>query len=200
MRLLSWCEERGIRLIVDESFVDFADGEMYDNTLLHNDILESHPSLCVMKSISKSYGVPGLRLGILASGNIGLIERIKKDVSIWNINSFAEFYMQIYGKYEGDYVRSCRKFREERALFASELTEIPFLRVIPSQANYFLCEVLPPFTAYDLTLKLLTDSDILIKDCSAKKGFPEESQYVRIAIRDREDNMKMIASLKNFVI
>ncbi|MBD5334084.1 MAG: aminotransferase class I/II-fold pyridoxal phosphate-dependent enzyme [Bacteroides sp.] len=197
MRLLSWCEERSIRLIVDESFVDFADGDMKENTLLHNEILEAHPSLCVIKSISKSYGVPGLRLGILATGDTKLIEHIKKDVSIWNINSFAEFYMQIYGKYEGDYARSCRKFREERALFASELAEIPFLRVIPSQANYFLCEVLPPFTAYELTLKLLTDADILIKDCSAKKGFQEGSQYVRIAIRDHVDNMKMISSLKN---
>ena len=197
LRLLKWCEEKGIKLIIDESFVDFADGEMTENTLLHNDILESHPSLCVMKSISKSYGVPGLRLGILASGNTELIERIKKDVSIWNINSFAEFYMQIYGKYEGDYARSCRKFREERSIFESELATIPYLRVIPSQANYFLCEVLPPFTAYNLTLRLLTEADILIKDCSAKKGFPEDTQYVRIAIRDRQDNIKLVQELKS---
>ncbi len=150
-----------------------------------------------MKSSSKSYGVPGLRLGILASGNTELIERIKKDVSIWNINSFAEFYMQIYGKYEGDYARSCRKFREERSIFESELATIPYLRVIPSQANYFLCEVLPPFTAYNLTLRLLTEADILIKDCSAKKGFPEDTQYVRIAIRDRQDNIKLVQELKS---
>lgn len=197
MRLLAWCESRDIRLIIDESFVDFADGDVADNTLLHNDILEAHPSLYVMKSISKSYGVPGLRLGILASGDTAKIEHIKKDVSIWNINSFAEFYMQIYGKYEEDYRQSCRKFREERNIFAAELATVPFLRVIPSQANYFLCEVLPPLTAYNLTLKLLTASDILIKDCSSKKGFPEGSQYVRIAIRDRKDNAKLIQAFNS---
>lgn len=77
-------------------FVDFVDSEA-DCSLLHNDVLESYDGLYIMKSISKSYGVPGLRLGVLASSDKGLISKIKKEVSIWNINSFAEFYMQIFG-------------------------------------------------------------------------------------------------------
>lgn len=193
-RLAEWSQSKGIRLVVDESFVDFADNGL-DQTLLKNEILEKYPTLCVMKSISKSYGVPGLRLGILASADENLINRIKKDVAIWNINSFGEFYMQIYGKYEKDYARSCEKFREERAIFEKELNEVPFLRVIPSQANYFLCEVKAPFTSYELTLRLLTDHNILIKDCSSKKGFPTERQYIRIAIRDRKDNSTLIEAL-----
>jgi len=195
LRLARWAEEKQLRLVVDESFVDFADNGM-EHTLLHNEILESYPSLCVMKSISKSYGVPGLRLGILASADESLIEMAKKDVAIWNINSFAEFYMQIFGKYEKDYARSCDKFRTERALFENELKQITYLRVIPSQANYFLCEVLTPFTARDLTLRLLIGHDILIKDCTSKKGFPSDRQYVRIAIRDRNDDAKLLAALK----
>lgn len=197
-RLAVWAEERGVRLIVDESFVDFAD-EAAETTLLHNGVLEAHPTMCVMKSISKSYGVPGLRLGVLASADRSLIDFMRKDVGIWNINSFAEFYMQIYGKYEKDYVRSCEKFREERAIFERELREIPFLRVIPSQANYFLCEVLPPMTAHELALRLLIGSNILIKDCSAKKGFSEDKQYVRIAIRDRKDNQILLNEFKKVV-
>lgn len=196
LRLAEWSEHLGIRLIVDESFVDFADNGM-EETLLHNDILERYPSLCVMKSISKSYGVPGLRLGILASADDGLINRVKKDVAIWNINSFGEFYMQIYGKYEKDYARSCEKFREERKIFEKELSALPYLRVIPSQANYFLCEVKPPYTSHDLTLNLLTDHNILIKDCSSKKGFPKDRQYIRIAIRDRKDNSTLMTALEN---
>ena len=188
--LAKWAEKEKIRLIVDESFIDFADDGI-EATLLHNDILEAHPSLCVMKSISKSYGVPGLRLGVLASADKRIIDFIRKDVGIWNINSFAEFYLQIYGKYEKEYAASCEKFRHERKTFQSELEMIPFLRVIPSQANYFLCEVTNRFTSYDLTLKLLTDYNILIKDCSSKKGFPSNKQYVRIAIRDRADNSKL---------
>lgn len=193
-RLAEWSQTKQIRLIVDESFVDFADKGL-DQTLLKNEILEKYPTMCVMKSISKSYGVPGLRLGILASADESMIDGLKKNVAIWNINSFGEFYMQIYGKYEKDYARSCEKFREERAIFEKELKEIPFLRVIPSQANYFLCEVKAPFTSHELTLKLLTDHNILIKDCSSKKGFPSDRQYIRIAIRNRKDNSSLIGAL-----
>lgn len=189
--LATWAQEQGIRLIIDESFVDFADAAA-ETTLMHNEILEQFPTMCVMKSISKSYGVPGLRLGVLASADKELVDSMRKDVGIWNINSFAEFYMQIYGKYEKDYARSCEKFREEREIFQAELQSIPYLRVIPSQANYFLCEVTGKFSSHELTLKLLTDYNILIKDCSSKKGFPSDTQYVRIAIRDRKDNGKLI--------
>lgn len=195
MRLAQWAEEVQTRLIIDESFVDFADSGA-SMTLLKNDLLERFPHLCVMKSISKSYGVPGLRLGVLASADSELITRIRKDVAIWNINSFAEFYMQIFNKYEKDYQHSCELFRREREIFARELAEIPFLRLIPSQANYFLCE-LHGISSSDLTLRLMTDFNILIKDCSSKKGFPPSKQYVRIAIRNRKDNSNLVNALKS---
>ena len=161
--LARWAQERKIRLVVDESFVDFAEGE--NNTLLCNGILDAFPELVVMKSISKSYGVPGLRLGVLASSDETLISLIRKDVAIWNINSFAEFYMQIFGKYESDYRKACKQFVSERERFRARLSEVPFLRVCPSQANYFLCEITGKFTARELTEKLLSEADILIKWC-----------------------------------
>lgn len=196
LRLLAWAEDRGIRLVVDESFVDFSEG--YEkNTLLRNDILTNHPQLVVMKSISKSYGVPGLRLGILASGDEALIEWMKKDVAIWNINSFAEFYMQIFGKYENDYRRACGKFIQERNRFFAALQAIPFLRVIPSQANYFLCEVKAPYTSAELTRCLLR-KNILIKDCSTKKVFGGKN-YIRIAVRGKEDNDKLVEAMASFL-
>ena len=89
-RLLAWSRERQIRLVVDESFVDFSD-DFEHNTLLRNDTLAANPQLVVMKSISKSYGVPGLRLGVLASANKDLIAFIKKDISIWNIKCWLSF-------------------------------------------------------------------------------------------------------------
>lgn len=191
--LLSWSEEKGIRLIIDESFVDFSiDAE--ENTLLRNQILEAHKNLIVVKSISKSYGVPGLRLGIVASGDKDLINYLKKDVAIWNINSFGEFYMQIYGKYEKDYHKACKKFIAERERFRALLEGIPYLRVIPSQANYFLCEITDRFTSKSLTEMLLARYNILIKDCGTKKGF-SEGNYVRIAVRGENDNDRLIEAL-----
>ncbi len=67
------------------------------------ELLDENPHMIVVKSISKSYGIPGLRLGVAASGDTDLIDMLKKDVAIWNINSFGEFYMQIEEKYRKDY-------------------------------------------------------------------------------------------------
>lgn len=194
LRLATWCKERGIFFVVDESFVDFSE-DFRNNSLLHNEILQAYPNLAVMKSISKSYGVPGLRLGILASSDEELINWMKHDVSIWNINSFAEFYMQIFGKYQKDYDRACQKFIAERERFMARLTDIPFLRVIPSQANYFLCQITEKYTSEELTRRLLMDFNILIKDCDNKDGLKNKN-YVRIAVRDQKDNDTLVDALK----
>ena len=149
----------------------------------------------IIKSISKSYGVPGLRLGIMASSDTLLIERLKQKVAIWNINSFAEFYMQIYGKYESVYHQACQQFIAERERFRTQLEIIPWLRVIPSEANYFLCEITDKYTSTELTEKLLAQN-ILIKDCATKQAFKGKN-YIRIAIRDTKDNNRFIMYLKN---
>lgn len=195
LRLADWCKAQQIKLLVDESFVDFTDN-FENNSLLHNDILETYPDMYVMKSISKSYGVPGLRLGVFATSDKALIARIKKEVSIWNINSFGEFYMQIFGKYEKDYKRACQQFVEERELFFKELSQIPFLRVIPSQANYFLCEVIDKYTSTELTQKLI-EKDVIISNCSLKRNMGNAKQLIRLAIRDRKDDARLIEILKS---
>lgn len=193
LRLIDWAKNQQITLVIDESFVDFADVEG-QYSLLDDTILSNNPHLVVIKSISKSYGVPGLRLGVLASGNTDLIAKLKKDVAIWNINSFGEFYMQIAEKYHGDYLQACQQFKDERNRFLNRLQEVPYLRVIPSQANYFLCEVLPPYTSRWLAINLLKKNDLLIKDCSSKKAF-QGKNYIRIAIRDQQDNDQLVEAL-----
>ncbi len=193
LRLSSWCKKNAITLLLDESFVDFST-ESTANTLLHNEILEKNPNLMVMKSISKSYGVPGLRLGVFASSDTNLIARIKKEVSIWNINSFAEFYMQIFGKYEKDYATACKKFIAERDKFYQELLTIPYLHVMPSAANYFLCEVTDKYTSQELT-QLLIENNVIISNCGLKKNMAGK-QLIRLAVKDRHDNCQLIEILK----
>ena len=193
-RLADWCSSRSIRLIVDESFVDFS-SDFPGNSLLDNSILERYPGLTVVKSISKSFGVPGLRLGVLASSDPDVVSSVRKDVSIWNINSFAEFFMQIYTKYEADYIRSAEKFRAERKRFYDDLKTIPFLKVFESEANYFLCEVLPPYTSQTLAVRLLKEFNILIKDCAGKKAF-NGRDFVRLAVRNSADNHRLVESLR----
>ena len=194
LRLCEWSAQQKIRLMVDESFVDFSEN-WEDNTLLHDELLEQYPQLIVMKSISKSFGVPGIRIGILASAYKQRIASMKKQVSIWNLNAFAEFFMQIYNKYEKDYKTACGKFIKERSDFEQQLRSISFLRVMPSQANYFLCEILPPRTANEVVLYMLKHHNILTRDCSNKPGL-DGRQYMRIAVRNHEDNTRLIEGLR----
>lgn len=198
LRLALWCKNEGIRLVVDESFVDFS-SEFPHNTLLRNDLLERFPDMIVVKSISKSFGVPGLRLGIMASADTELIAFVKKDVSIWNLNSFAEFFMQIYTKHEGDYRKAAEKFGNERGRFYEDLRSIPYLKVYPSEANYFLCEVMPPYNSHNLAVTLLKNHNILIKDCSGKKAFAGRN-CIRLAVRNRQDNERLVSALKQVLI
>ena len=190
LRLVEWTGKHGMRLIVDESFVDFADEE--DSTLICQELIAANPHLYVMKSISKSYGVPGLRLGVLASGDTETIGLMKKDVAIWNINSFAEFYMQISEKYKSDYALALKKFREERARFIGDLEKIRGLRVIPSQANFVMVETSDDILPEELLKRLLIRYSLLIKDLSAKT---RGRHYLRLAVRNTEDNQLLVNAL-----
>jgi len=191
LRLVDWAKNKGIKLLIDESFVDFADEE--DHTLIDQAILDANPHLNVMKSISKSYGVPGLRLGVLASGDQDIIAKMKKDVAIWNINSFGEFYMQIEEKYKKDYAKALIEIRSERARFQGELGKIKGIRVIPSQANYVMVELDKNISPKSLLKVLLLKHSILIKELTSKTG---GKGYLRLAVRNQEDNDKLIAALK----
>ena len=190
LRLIEWCGKRHIRLIVDESFVDFADEP--DSTLISQEIIADHPDLYIMKSISKSYGVPGLRLGVLVSGDKETVAAMKKDVAIWNINSFAEFFMQIEEKYKGDYALALEKFREERARFVGRLQEIKGLRVVPSQANFLMVETSEEISPKELLKVLMVRYNLLIKDLTEKT---HGKNYLRIAVRNTEDNDVLIDAL-----
>ena len=194
LKVADWCKLNQVRFIVDESFVDFS--EDYEIcSMLDDTILESYPNMIVVKSISKSYGVPGLRLGIMASADEVLIKEAKKYVSIWNINSFAEFFMQIFTKYSKDYHKACGSFQAERADFLSKLCEIPFIHVMPTQANFVLCEVKEPYSSMEIVKRMLREHNILLSACSAKKGL-QGGKYLRIAIRGHQDNARLIEAFK----
>lgn len=197
VKLITWCKEQQIRLIIDESFVDFADlNEEHGKTtgdlsLLTEDILELYEELYVVKSISKSYGVPGARLGILASGNRKRIAEMKKEVSIWNINSYGEFFLQIKEKYDKDYEKALIKIRKSRKQLVEGLQSVSYITVYPSQANYVMCE-LQGITSRELSIRLLKEN-IFIKDLTKKVG--DGKQYIRLAVRNEEDNERLLDAL-----
>ncbi|MDR1288420.1 MAG: aminotransferase class I/II-fold pyridoxal phosphate-dependent enzyme [Treponema sp.] len=192
-RLLRLFEDRRKRLILDESFVDFSGAK--GGSLLSGETLAEFPHLVILKSLSKSYGIPGIRLGVLASGDSGLVAEVRKNLPIWNINSFAEYFLQIMGKYTGDYRAACRLIAEERDRFGAELEKTGLFTVYPSRANYFLCKC-RNCTARELAVYLLA-RNIFIKDLSGKKGIDGPS-WIRLAVRNRADNDALIEKLKEF--
>lgn len=193
-RLLKGAEKLGKRVIVDESFVDFAEERDWF-TMLEDELLEAHSNMIVIKSISKSYGVPGLRLGVLAASDKALLKQIRGNMSIWNINSFGEFFLQVINKHLKDYQKACKYIRADRAAFFAELQRIPFLRPIPSSANYFLCELLHGYDSTQLTEQLLEEFGLFIKDLKGKKGIGDRN-YIRLAVRDHRDNSRLIEVLQ----
>ncbi len=187
----------GAKLIFDESFIDFADSKIR-YSLIDELTLEQNPNLIVIKSISKSYGVPGLRLGVLACSDESLIKSIRKTNSIWNINSFAEYFLQIYDKYKKSYSSSCDSIVDERKRFCAELSKIKGIKVFPSEANFVMCRLTGKLNAPELTKKLLEKNNIFIKDLSHKKCF-EDGTYIRLSVRNSEDNDTLIAALKTIL-
>lgn len=181
LKLIKWSQEKNITIILDESFIDFS---IEKGSMLRSEILNEYKNVVIIKSISKAYGVPGIRLGILATGNNILLEKVKAGLSIWNINSIAEFYLQIYEKYKAQYIYSLEKVCRTREQLIAKLESLDFLNVFPSQANYIMCEV-KGMKAHELCVELLK-RNILIKDLSNKDGI--RGEFIRIAVRTKEEN------------
>lgn len=198
LELLHELKTRNVKLIFDESFIDFAEKEIR-YTLLNEEILNEFDNLIVVKSISKSYGVPGLRLGVLASSNSDYINLIKKTNAIWNINSFGEYYLQIYEKYSKTYAAVCDSIAEERCRFIKELSKIKNLHVFPSQANFVLCRLDGENRSDKLAVTLMEKYNIFIKDLTGKKCF-DEPKFIRLAIRNYQDNNYLIEALRTIIV
>lgn len=194
LKIAQWCEDCHIQLIYDESFIDFA--EEKHASIISDGNFEKFPNLLVIKSISKSYGVPGLRLGICVSANHEKIANLKNSVSIWNINSFAEFYLQIAEKYDKSYAEGLDRIKEARKKYVEGLKCIEQIRVFPSEANYIMIEILKPYRASELCNRMLKEYSILVKDLSNKFDYTGR-QFIRIAVKTEDENAKLVSALRD---
>lgn len=187
-KLIFWAKEKAINLFVDESFIDFATEKC---EYIDKSLLDDNRHLFIIKSISKSHGVPGLRLGVLASADVDYISKIKATLPIWNINSFAEYYLQIVQKYENDYKNARADFLEERNRFFALLQKVSGIKIFPSEANFFLVKT--KAEAGVVAKALLSKYGIFIKDLTNKTG---NKNYIRIAVRSAKDNDTFINALR----
>jgi histidinol-phosphate/aromatic aminotransferase/cobyric acid decarboxylase-like protein len=181
--------ETEVFVVVDEAFIDFCREKSVE------DLIEKYDNLIVINSCSKSMGFPGLRLGYLLTKNKKIKEKIKKILPIWNINSLTEVFIEIFPEFKSDYEVSIKKILAERKHLFKKLKELKFFKPFESQANFIFCE-----TRVDnkkLAEFLYTKHNILIKT-GLNQDFLPGDKYIRIGIRTREDNKKIINALKTF--
>lgn len=183
-------------VVMDESFIDFAeDNKKY--TLLRNDILAENENLVVVKSIGKSYGVAGLRLGVLATANQKLLSDIRENMQIWNVNSFAEYFLQTFNLYAKDYKIACEKIAKERKRMIEEINKLPNVKAYDSQANYIMVW-LQNQSSYDFCVDCLENYNILIKDLSSKNYF-NGNNYIRVAVKDTHENNQLVKAMRELI-
>lgn len=182
-------EPSGAYLVVDESFVDFCHEE---RSLEHH--LADHTNLVIVKSMSKAYGLAGLRLGYLASSDARLVARVREELPIWNVNGLAELFLHHLPEFREDFRNSVERVRSDRDELSRGLAEIAGLRVFPSDANFVMARLPAPWSGPAVVRELFTRHRILIKDCSGK-SMADGERYVRIASRTAADNQFLVTAL-----
>ncbi len=179
-------------VLVDESFIGFTSCDPAPSIM---DMIVDFPNLIILKSLSKIYGIPGLRLGYAVSGNRDVTASLRSDVPIWSINSLAQYFLEEIGPYLQEYAKSCSQVRYATQTLYSGLQSVPYLHPYPTQGNFVLSQVIHGITAGELTARLFKESNILINDCSGKRGL--DNRFVRMASRTVEENAQLVQALQS---
>lgn len=180
-------------VIVDESFIDFS-GDPIPSLL---PLAERFSNLLIVRSMSKHCGVPGLRLGYCYSGNLYLLNRLRRFIPTWNLNTLAEYFLSLLPKTDAAYHEGRRRLIADVAWLYAALQSIPGINVYPTGANFVLFKVKSGMTAGDLQLHLLSDHRMYVRDCSNKVGM--DNRHIRVASQGREKDARLVEALRALV-
>ncbi|MBW1821131.1 MAG: histidinol-phosphate aminotransferase family protein [Deltaproteobacteria bacterium] len=179
-------------LIIDESFLDFAENP--DQISLEQEI-ENYPNVAIFKSMSKAYGICGLRVGYMLTANSKFAEAVRNGVHIWNINGFAEEFLRLLPDYKQEFYESCKQVRIDRNSLYKKLCDIEGMTVFKPDANFIFCRLPDNVqSAPEITEKLFIKHNIYIKDCVGKTQ-PDSDRYLRIASRTEAENCILVEAL-----
>ncbi|MFW5976339.1 MAG: threonine-phosphate decarboxylase CobD [Bacillota bacterium] len=188
--LIKICRGNQIFLVIDEAFIDFVDNiENYTLVKLVND----YDNLFLIRSMTKFYAIPGLRLGY-GIGNEKIVKKIKKNKMPWSVNIFAQIAgKEVLGK-NSYYKKTRRENRKERKFLYRKLKNISGLKPLVPSANYIGIDISNlNYKSFRLADKLAR-SGILIRDCSTYKGI--NSNFIRIAVKSRKNNQLLLNNIK----
>ena len=193
LRLAETLLSHGITLVVDESFIDFSRNGLTNSIQPY---LDQYSNVILLKSMSKVFGIAGLRLGYLLSSNQAAVSSIRAELPIWNINGLGEEFLRVVGRYRNEFFESCEHVKRDRDDFYEMLLDVPGIRPVKPDANFILCEVEHPgITGPDLVSRLFEHHDILVKDCGGKSMHDGE-RYLRIASRTASENRQLAEALR----
>lgn len=181
-------------IILDESFIHFAIEEN-DRFKSAAKLIETFSNLIVVKSMSKDFGIAGIRAGygVMHSAKV---DRLLKNGYLWNLSGLAEYFFQIYSqdnfwnKYEKTRVKYIHKTRK----FIHSLSQIEGIRTYPSWANFALIELVDGSKSFDVFSRLLVEHGVYTRSCSDKIGL--DGEFIRIAARNKKENARILNSLK----
>lgn len=185
-------QETDCNIMIDETYIEFTDKKRYSATPLAS----SNPKLFVVRSTSKFFATPGIRLGYGVLSNEEHKNAIVNQSKLWGVNIFAD---QLGQTMFGDlaYQKQCYHFvDEQRAVLIEELKQLEQIKVYPSYGNFILCEILDKEkTAADLREYLLPQK-MIIRDCSNFKNL--DAQFFRFCILSEEANQKLMNGVRDF--
>jgi threonine-phosphate decarboxylase len=196
IRLVEKLETHDCMLIIDESFLDFA--ETHEQISMEPEI-ENYPNMAIFKSMSKVYGICGIRIGYMLTANSKFAEALRNGVHIWNINGFAEEFLRLLPDYKQEFIESCKQVRKDRNSLYEKLCGIEGMTVFKPDANFIFCR-LPDYvqSASEITKKLFIEHNMYIKDCAGKTQ-PDSDRYLRIASRTEVENCKLVEALSGVI-
>ena len=188
--LVEFCQKRNVVVSVDENYIEFAE-KGQDNTMAG--YAKKYENLFVIRSVTKFYGMPGIRLGYGIAVE-SLIETLQTVRQPWSINSLAG-YATIAAITDKEFIDNTkRSIAQERTRFAEMLSEIDELHVFPSVTNFLLVKILTnKFTATDLKEELAKEG-LLIRDCSTFMGL--DNSYFRVTVRSTQENLALLKAVK----
>lgn len=184
--IMERCRTLSITLVVDEAFLDFLPDEPGLIPLLRN-----NPHVWVLRSLTKFYAIPGLRLGYLLNSDADAVARLRQRQMPWSINAFAALAGEMVLHDRAYQQATWQWLAKERAALLSRLRDFSALTVWEGRANYLFLRCNIP--ELDLQQALLT-RHVLIRSCANYPGL--DGHYYRVAIRSREENARLCQALK----
>jgi histidinol-phosphate/aromatic aminotransferase/cobyric acid decarboxylase-like protein len=178
-------------IIVDESFIDFAD-EQIPSLLPH---INKFNNLMLVRSMSKHCGIPGLRLGYGCSSNNDFLTTLRRLLPVWNINTLAEYFLTQLQKTDAEYHKARLRVISDVRFLYQELKKIEGFEVYPTGSNFVLLKSNCGLNATELQHILLEDYHAYIRDCSNKIGL--DNYHIRVASQGKKKDKLLIDALQD---